>query len=135
VTVAHETTPKAEKQADAHAHGHGWGRYVIVWLILIAFTFLTVWTGRQNLGSANLPLALTIATIKASLVVLFFMHMSEAPGANRIVFVVSLFFALLMMLGVFGDLLTRNEMSLPSAAPSTEGPELQTGAPAAPERE
>ena len=72
----------------------------------------------------NLPLALAIACLKASLVVLFFMHMSEAAGANRLVFVVSLIFVLVMIFGVFGDLWTRNPMTLPSAAPSTLGPEL-----------
>jgi cytochrome c oxidase subunit 4 len=127
VTVANETTPRAEKHGEAH--GHGSGRYILVWLVLLALTFLTVWTGRQNLGAANLLLALLIATTKATLVVLFFMHLSEAAGANRIVFVVSLFFALLMMAGVFGDLLTRNAMTLPSGAPSTEGPEISAGAP------
>jgi hypothetical protein len=30
-----------------------------------------------------------------------------------------------MIFGVFGDLWTRSEMSLPSHVPSTEGPEIQ----------
>lgn len=103
---------------DAHAHGHGPGRYVVIWIILLGFTLLTVWTGRMDLGAANLPIAITIATIKATLVVLFFMHLSESHGSNRLVFVVSIIFALVMMLGVFGDLLTRNPMSLPTGAPA-----------------
>jgi cytochrome c oxidase subunit 4 len=120
--MANQTLPPSK--IEKHAGAHGPGRYFVVWLVLIAFTFTTVKTGRTDLGWGNLPLALTIATIKASLVVLFFMHLSEAAGANRIVFVVSLLFLVLLMLGVFGDLLTRNEMSLPSGAPSTEGPEI-----------
>jgi cytochrome c oxidase subunit 4 len=91
---------------------------VAIWIILLGFTLLTVWTGRMDLGAANLPIAITIATIKATLVVLFFMHLSESHGSNRLVFVVSILFALVMMLGVFGDLLTRNPMSLPSGAPA-----------------
>jgi hypothetical protein len=43
------------------------------------------------------------------------------------------FFALLLILGVFGDLLTRNAMSLPSSAPSTLAPEIQVPGAAAPE--
>jgi cytochrome c oxidase subunit 4 len=97
----------------------------VVWVLLIIGTIVTAWTGRMDLGGANLPLALAIATVKASLVVLFFMHMTEAAGANRIVFVVSLLFLLLMLAGVFGDLLTRNEMTLPSVTPTLE----QTEAP------
>ena len=72
----------------------------------------------MDLGALNLPLAMAIATIKATLVVLFFMHMLEAAGANRLVFVASLFFAVLMIIGVFGDLWTRSPMTLPSAVPT-----------------
>jgi hypothetical protein len=38
---------------------------------------------------------------------------------------VSIVFAIVLIIGVFGDLWTRNEMTLPSAAPSTLGPEIQ----------
>ena len=64
-------------------------------------------TGRMDLGAANFALALAIATTKATLVVLFFMHLSTRAGVNRLVFVVSLLFVVVMMLGVFGDLWTR----------------------------
>jgi len=117
-----DTQTKAE---HTQAHGHGAGRYFLVWAALIVGTFLTVWTGYKDLGHWNLPIALVIATTKATLVVLFFMHMTETPTANRIVFVASLVFALVLIIGVFGDLWTRNGMTLPSAAPSTEGPEIQ----------
>jgi cytochrome c oxidase subunit 4 len=122
--VANETMSKAAKHGDAagHAHTHGAARYWIVWALLLLATAATVITGHTH---PNIVLALAIATFKATLVVLFFMHMSEAAGANRVVFVVSVVFLVLMMLGVFGDLLTRNEMSLPSSVPSTEAPEIQ----------
>jgi cytochrome c oxidase subunit IV len=116
---------------DGHAeHAHGAGRYYVVWAALIIGTILTVATGTRDLGNWNLPLALIIATTKATLVVLFFMHMTETPTANRIVFVTSLVFAIVLIIGVFGDLWTRNGMTLPSAAPSTEGPEIEASAPA-----
>jgi cytochrome c oxidase subunit 4 len=86
----------------------------------LIFTATTVITGHMDLGSWNLPLALVIATVKASLVVLFFMHMTEAPGANRLVFCVSLVFTMVLMVGVFGDLLTRNPMSLPTGSVPSE---------------
>jgi cytochrome c oxidase subunit 4 len=111
---------------DAHAeHSHGAGRYYIIWAALIAGTILTWITGQMDLGAWNLPLALAIATTKATLVVLFFMHMTETPTANRIVFVTSIVFSLVLIIGVFGDLWTRNEMTLPTGAPSTLGPEIQ----------
>lgn len=112
-------------KAEAHAGTHGAGRYFVIWAILLAFTGITVWTGYMDLGAANLPLAMVIATTKAILVILFFMHMSEAAGANRLVFSASFLFMFVMILGVFGDLWTRNPMTLPSSAPSTEGPEIE----------
>jgi cytochrome c oxidase subunit IV len=120
--LAHAGTHSEAAQA-AHHNGH-LKRYIIVWATLIGCTVLTVVTGYMDLGAANLPLALTIATFKATLVVLFFMHMTEAAGANRLVFSVSLLFLLVMLFGVFGDLWTRAPMTLPSDAPSTLGPEL-----------
>jgi len=122
--VAEATTTDSAHSKAGHKD-HGTKRYIVVWAILLACTALTVWTGRQDLGGLNIVIALVIATFKASLVVLFFMHMTEAAGTNRIVFVTSFVFMLVMIFGVFGDLWTRNEMSLPSAAPSTLAPEIQ----------
>ena len=123
-----EATPDTAHSKAGH-HDHGIKRYVVVWLALLAFTVLTVVTGRMDLShvfpSMNIAIALTIATIKATLVVLFFMHMTEAAGTNRIVFITSFVFMFVMIFGVFGDLWTRNEMSLPSTAPSTLAPEIQ----------
>jgi cytochrome c oxidase subunit 4 len=130
--VANAPHAKEDQGHAEGAHAHGAGRYYLVWAALLGFTALTVITGHMDLGAVNLPLALTIATVKATLVVLFFMHMTETPAANRIVFVTSLVFSIVLIIGVFGDLWTRNEMTLPSAAPSTEGPEIQVNeAPAA----
>jgi cytochrome c oxidase subunit 4 len=123
----------APKDAEHATHAHGMGRYFAVWIALLCFTIITVVTGYKDLGAVNLPLALTIATIKATLVILFFMHMTETPTANRIVFAASIVFAIVLIIGVFGDLWTRNPMTLPSAAPSTLGPEIQISGPLVPD--
>jgi cytochrome c oxidase subunit 4 len=111
---AHQTLE--EKKHDAEA-GHGIGRYAIVWALLLVFTGLTVVTGRINLGAANIFIALIIATTKATLVVLFFMHLWDMGGVNRLVFVVSVLFLVVLMAGVFGDLLTRYPPALPNGGP------------------
>lgn len=98
---------------EEHGHEHGAGRYFVIWFLLLVFTVTTVVTGRMDLGSANLPIALLIATVKATLVVLFFMHLWDSEGINRLVFGVSLVFVLVLLLGVFGDMLTRPAESLP----------------------
>jgi cytochrome c oxidase subunit 4 len=121
-----------KKQDDAEqAHEeHGPGRYVVIWLALLTFTITTVVTGRMDLGSANLPLALIIATVKATLVVLFFMHLWDSEGINRLVFGVAVLFVLVLLLGVFGDLWTRMPDALPTGrhAHTLEGGDVPSAA-------
>jgi cytochrome c oxidase subunit 4 len=127
-----------DKQDDGHAHEHGPGRYVVIWVALLAFTITTVVTGRMDLGGANLPLALIIATVKATLVVLFFMHLWDSEGINRLVFGVAVVFVIVLLLGVFGDLLTRMPDALPTGrhAHTLEGGDLPSSAgPPRPHRE
>jgi cytochrome c oxidase subunit IV len=108
----------AAKSAGHGEHAdHGIGRYAIVWAVLLAFTGLTIWTGRMDLGATNIFIALFIAVTKATLVVLFFMHLWDMGGVNRLVFVVSVLFLVVLILGVFGDLVVRLPVSLPNGGP------------------
>ncbi|HEY0710087.1 MAG TPA: cytochrome C oxidase subunit IV family protein [Polyangia bacterium] len=102
--------------ADHHGH-HGIGRYIVIWAILIAFSVLTVVTGSMDLGTANIYLAMAIATTKATLVLLFFMHLWEETAVNRLIFITSVLFALVMLVGIFGDLVTRAPSILPNGGP------------------
>mgnify|MGYP003444796151 CR=1 FL=1 len=87
--------------APEHAsHKHGPGRYVAVWAALLVFTALTVGLGRIHLaGGWSIVIAMVIATVKASLVVLFFMHMKEHGGASRLVLATTLVFVALLKIG------------------------------------
>ncbi len=111
-------------EADGGGHGgaHGIKRYAVVWAALLVFTGLTVWTGRMDLGPANIFIALIIATTKATLVVLFFMHLWDSGRVNRLVFVVSVLFLAVLILGVFGDLMTRLPVTLPYGGPMPHAP-------------
>jgi len=122
--VAHDNKQAQAHGGEAEAHEHGPGRYVVIWLILMVATVTTVVTGRMDLGAANLPVALLIASVKAALVVMFFMHLWDSEGINRLVFGVSIVFVIVLLLGVFGDLLTRMPTALPVGAPV---PALESG--------
>jgi cytochrome c oxidase subunit 4 len=63
---------------------------------LIALTVITVLAAGVDFGSGNVVIALAIATVKASLVALFFMHLLHEKAMNSIIFVSGLVF-----LGVF----------------------------------
>ncbi len=79
---------------DDHSHEHGWKGYLYVLLILLVLTIITVAASRVNFGSAtaNIVIAMTIATIKASLVALFFMHLKDDKPINGLIFVSTLLF-------------------------------------------
>jgi cytochrome c oxidase subunit IV len=63
-----------------------------VFAALLAFTVLTVAAARFDLGSWNLIVAMVIATVKASLVVLYFMHLRYDQPFNALIFIAALVF-------------------------------------------
>jgi cytochrome c oxidase subunit IV len=70
---------------------------LLVFFALILLTWLTVFQSTLKLGSIELVVSLTIATIKASLVILFFMHMIHDKPLNAIVFLSSFIFVALFL--------------------------------------
>ena len=92
----------------------GPGRYVAVWIALMVFTALTVFLGRMHLaGGWGLVVAMAIAVVKSSLVVLFFMHLWDHGGANRLVLATTLLFVALLMTLVLLDNATRWTLTNP----------------------
>jgi cytochrome c oxidase subunit 4 len=100
--------------------------YFVIWAALIILTALTWYTGRMHLPNFGLLLAMIIATTKATLVALFFMHLWEQKGVNRVTFAVTIVFVITMFLGVFGDITTRMSTALPPREPPAS--ELPHGA-------
>lgn len=68
-----------------------------VFAALIALTIITVVAANFPLGEWEIVVSLTIATIKASLVVLFFMHVWYDKPFNALIFVSSLAFVALFL--------------------------------------
>lgn len=56
-------------------HGPGYKLFVAIWVALIILTGITVYAAEIDLGFLNVVAALSIATVKASLVTFFFMHL------------------------------------------------------------
>ena len=74
--------------------------YFAVWIALLAGTGLTYWAALIDLGSFNSALALIIATTKALLVALFFMHLKGANEKLLKLVVASTLFFLILLLGL-----------------------------------
>lgn len=85
------------------------GFYLAIGAGLLILTATTVGAAFVNLGPFNPVIALLIATIKATLVVLFFMHVKGASEKLTGAIVVSGFFFLAILLTLsMADYLTRS---------------------------
>ncbi len=82
--------------------------YLGIILTLLALTGLTIWVATVDLGPLNVVLALVIATLKAALVVLYFMHARYSPGRTRLVIVAGLFWLAILLVMTLADYLTRS---------------------------
>jgi cytochrome c oxidase subunit 4 len=100
----------ASHAAPDHAHVHVtplWV-YLAVFAALLLFTGLTVAVAFVHLGALNDVVAMAIAIFKATLVVLFFMHVKGSTRMIKLT-VVSSFFWLLILFGLtLSDYFTRS---------------------------
>lgn len=82
--------------------------YFTIFLALMVGTALTVWAGLQDFpGPLNVIVALTIAVVKATLVVLYFMHVRYSSRLIWVVFASALFWLGILFALTFGDYWTR----------------------------
>ena len=85
---------------SGHSTSSSLKTYITIWLALLAGTGLTVYAAGIDLGKFNAAVALTIATIKATLVALFFMHIKGASEKLTKLVVISAIFFLILLLGL-----------------------------------
>jgi cytochrome c oxidase subunit 4 len=81
--------------------------YFGVFFALMIFTILTVWISTINLGILNTPVALGIAVVKATLVILFFMHVIHSTRLTWVVIIASFLWLAMLFVLTFADYLTR----------------------------
>ncbi len=93
----------SDHAANSHADHQHFAHPMPVWQLLAVFfalivlTILTVYQATFEMGNMELVLSLFIATIKAALVVLFFMHMIHDKPLNAILFLSSFIFVALFI--------------------------------------
>ncbi|HSB62537.1 MAG TPA: cytochrome C oxidase subunit IV family protein [Thermoanaerobaculia bacterium] len=87
--------------------------YFAVFLALMAFTALTVFAAFVNLGPANNFVALGIAVAKATLVILYFMHVKGNTKLVPVVILSGLFFLFILFLLLAADYGTRGWLGVP----------------------
>ena len=93
---------------DSSEHSSSLTLYIVIWLALLVGTVLTVVAAHINLGPFNAAAALIIATIKATLVALFFMHVKgSSEKMTKVVVISAIFFLFLLLVLSMADYGTR----------------------------
>jgi cytochrome c oxidase subunit IV len=93
-----------------HAHSSSPRVYVATLGALLVLTVVTVGAAYVNFGSASIIIAMAIATVKASLVALFFMHLRHDNPLNAIIFVSSLIFLAIFLAFPMIDVQSRDKV-------------------------
>jgi cytochrome c oxidase subunit IV len=133
----------AEDDGEVHAHISSTQFYVGVLGALLFLTFLTVLVSYFDFGQMNVIIAVVIATIKASLVAAFFMHLRHDRIFNTIAFLAAFLFLSIFLLLTRDDLYKRAEidpaygghtelrsgMAAPGGMPSSAPAPAESGAP------
>lgn len=87
--------------------------YYVIFGLLMILTFLTVAVARIDLGGhLNDVVALTIAIIKAVLVVLYFMHVRYSSRLTWVFVAAGFFWLAIMIVLTLSDYMTRNWASI-----------------------
>lgn len=85
--------------------------YLAVFLALMVLTAITVAVAKFDLehiwGPMNIIIALTVAVIKATLVVLYFMHVRYSSRLTQVIVVSGIFWLIIMLAFTISDYLTR----------------------------
>jgi cytochrome c oxidase subunit 4 len=102
-----EGTPDVPEEHSATQHV-SLATYLVIFALLMVLLVITVaaafWV---NLGGANILVALSIAIVKAVLVVLYFMHVKYASRLTKIFVSAAFLWLALLFALTFGDYLTR----------------------------
>lgn len=92
-----------------HPHITSMATYLKVGGALFGLTFLTVIAHSFNaqLGAFAAPVAFGIALVKATLVLLYFMHLKDDTNMNRVIFALGFVFLFVLLLFSVLDIATR----------------------------
>jgi|SwirhisoilCB3_FD_contig_51_2413063_length_981_multi_3_in_0_out_0_2 cytochrome c oxidase subunit 4 len=103
---------------DEHAHAHGGHQhsarmYYVTYLVLAVCTLLTYTAAQHDFGRLSFFIGMLIACIKASFVILFFMHLWDQKGPSRLTMAIAVLFVLLLITLTLSDAATRFPLALP----------------------
>jgi cytochrome c oxidase subunit 4 len=86
---------------------------IAVFVALLVLLVATVGAAYLPLGVLHVPIAMTIATIKAVLIVLFFMHLLHSNKVTMLFSVAALLWLAIMVVLTLNDYLSRDVLNIP----------------------
>lgn len=95
---------------ESHEHISPMSIYFKVFGALMVLTGLTYAVSYISLGSASLPVAIVVATVKASLVCAYFMHLKYDDRYHVFVFLSTLIFVAIFFMFTIFDLTSRSKL-------------------------
>jgi cytochrome c oxidase subunit 4 len=116
---AHHANPVVDH--SHHAHVSSFALFLKTYAALCFLTVVTVAVSRVDFGSANMLIAVLIASLKAGLVMTIFMHLKWDTAMNNIAFIGSFIFLSLLFLFTLADVSTRG-MAEPGQMSLINGP-------------
>ena len=81
--------------------------YTKVWMGLLALTVMTVGVSYLEFGIFNIVVAMLVATVKAAMVCLYFMHLKYDNKVNQVVFISAFVFLFIFIALTLSDVLSR----------------------------
>jgi cytochrome c oxidase subunit 4 len=103
--------------------------YYTIFGALMVLTAVTVTVAFVNLGALNFPVALAIAILKATLVILFFMHVKYSSQLTKLICGSAFFFLLILFGLTLSDYLSRGWFVAPGGTAGA-GTQVTVGPPA-----
>ncbi len=88
--------------------------YIGIFLTLMVLTAVTIMVAYVNLGPWNKVVALGIASFKATLVVLYFMHVKYASRMTKLIVVTGFFFLAILLGETMVDYSSRTWVNPPA---------------------
>ena len=88
--------------------------YLLIFASLLALTGITIAIAFVDLGVMNTVMALAIAGVKASLVVLYFMHLKHGTALAKSFWTAGLLWLAILLVFTMNDYLTRGWLPQPA---------------------
>jgi cytochrome c oxidase subunit 4 len=104
--------------------------YYLIFGTLMVATAVTVFVAFLNLGILNFPVAISIAIVKATLVILFFMHAKYSSRLTKLIVGGAFFFLLVLLTLTLTDYMSRGWHTSPRGT-TTAGTQPRVGPPPA----